>query len=228
MHHLQPQGMEDSFSGASFEQIRIRVEVPNSPGSISELVDHMVAQGHQVEVVSMKQAGIRPFGVIGHIRVDGIECIAKIAGEHLPEDHPDYFEAFIRQGAIEQEYEGLKAATGLTPRLIGEIIAEGQTVGVLRQFIEGTPLADAIREGIISPEDALRQAIELAQAVNDRGFKLWDCEPNNLWLRPDGTVILIEGQCLKAYSDEERRNPHEKEKAKIFVTAMLEDVLPGA
>lgn len=73
------------------------------------------------------------------MRVDGIECLAKIAGDQLPEDLPDYFEAFIHRDAIKKEYEGLKAATGLTPRLIGEIVAEGQSVGALRQLIERTP-----------------------------------------------------------------------------------------
>jgi hypothetical protein len=118
----------DPFEQQRVSQIRLRIEMQSSPGSVEELIVAMRGQGHEVELISMKNAGVRPFGVIGHIRVDGFGCVAKLAGEHLPEDHPDYFEAFVRQGAIEQEYEGLKAATGLTPRLIGEIVAEGQTV----------------------------------------------------------------------------------------------------
>ncbi len=215
----------DPFEQQRVSQIRLRIEMQSSPGSVEELIVAMRGQGHEVELVSMKNAGVRPFGVIGHIRVDGFGCVAKLAGEHLPEDHPDYFEAFVRQGAIEQEYEGLKAATGLTPRLIGEIVAEGQTVGVLRQFIDGTPLADAIKSGQIEPTEALRKAIELAQAINDRGYRLWDCEPNNLWLKPDGEVILIEGQCLTPHTEKDRANPHYLADQRKFVEEMLEPVL---
>lgn len=196
-----------------------------SPASVEELIEAMRGQGHEVELISMKNAGKRPFGVIGHIRVDGFECVSKLAGEHLPEDHPDYFEAFIRQSAIEQEYEGLKAATGLTPRLIGEIVAGGQTVGVLRQFIDGTPLADAIKVGQIEAKEALRKALELAQAINDRGYRLWDCEPNNLWLKPDGEVILIEGQCLTPHTEKERSNPQYLDDQRKFVEVMFEPVM---
>lgn len=220
-----PNRAGDAFAGQSMAQIRLRIEMEHSPASVEELMEAMRALGHDVEMVSMKNAGDRPFGVIGHIRVDSFECVAKLAGEHLPEDHPNYLEAFIRQGAIEQEYEGLKAATGLTPKLIGEIVAEGQTVGVLRQFIDGLPLADAIKGGQIEPREALRKAIELTQAINDRGYRLWDCEPNNLWLRPDGEVILIEGQCLTPQTDEQRNNPAQHEAQRKFVEEMLEPVL---
>ncbi len=185
-------------------QIRLRVECERSPAGVEELVGVMTARGHAVEVVEMKPAGVRPFGVIGRLRVDGFECIAKLAGEHLPEDHPDWGEAFIRQSAIEQEYEGLKGATGLTPRLIGEIVVGEQTVGVLREFMGGSSLGDAIRQGLISPEEALRKAIELDRAVNGRGFKLWDPEPGNLWLTPQGEVIFLEGQCLVRQSEQDR------------------------
>lgn len=225
MREHRAQTGSDLLQGESLSQIRLRIDMDRSPASVAELMTVMREQGHAVDLISMKEAGVRPFGVIGCIRVDGIDCVAKLAGEHLPEDHPDYFEAYIRQGAIEQEYEGLKAATGLTPKLIGEIVAQNQTVGVLKQFIEGTPLADAIRNNLISPEDALRKAIELAQAVNDLGYKLWDCEPNNLWLRPDGSVILIEGQCLTPHSDKERNNPNQREETRKFVEVMLGGVI---
>lgn len=225
MLSYDPRFEGDSLADQSISQVRLRIEMERSPASVEELIAAMQAQGHDVELISMKAAGVRPFGVLGHIRVDGIECIAKIAGEHLPEDHPDYFEAFIRQGAIEQEYEGLKAATGLTPQLIGEIVAIGQTVGVLRQFIEGTPLADAIKSGQIEPAEALRKALELAQEINDRKYRLWDCEPNNLFLKPNGEVILIEGQCLVPYTDKERNNPRQVEDQINFVKEMLEPVI---
>ena len=225
MINQQHQDCSDSFNYESLNQIRLRIEMERSPASVAELMTVMQQQGHQVELLSMKEAGQRPFGVIGCIRVDGIAVVAKLAGEHLPEDHPDYFEAFIRQGAIEQEYEGLKAATGLTPKLIGEIVADGKTVGVLKQFIEGTPLADAIRGKLISPEDAIRKAVELAQAVNDLGYKLWDCEPNNLWLKPNGEVILIEGQCLTPHSERERNNPNQREDTRKFVEVMLGEIV---
>lgn len=216
---------EDSFKEHHVSQIRLRFEMPNSPTSVEELSIAMRAQGHTVELISMKNAGTRPFGVIGHIRIDGVECVAKIAGEHLPEDHPNYFEAFIRQGAIEREYDGLKAATGLTPKLIGEIVAQGQTVGVLRQFIDGMSLAEAIQSGQIEPGEALRKALELAQDIHDRGYRLWDCEPNNLWLKPDGEVILIEGDCIAPHTEEERNNPRHLEGQRIFVREMFAPVL---
>lgn len=221
--HTQPEG--DAFKDAGLGQIRLRIEVERSPSSVMELMDAMRKQGHEVDVVSMKEAGSRPFGVIGRIMVDGIDVVAKLAGEHLPEDHPDWAEAFIRQGAIEAEYEGLKAATGLTPKLIGEIVADGQTVGVLKQFVDGMPLAQAVRAGTISAEDALRKAVELAQEINDLGYKLWDCAPENLWLRADGSVILIEGQCIVKHSDKDLRNPNRRDESRKLVETMLQEAL---
>lgn len=225
MIERRTQADEDPLRGTSMEQIRLRIEVERSPSSVMELMVAMRAQGHEVGVVSMKEAGSRPFGVIGRIMVDGIDVVAKLAGEHLPEDHPDWAEAFIRQGAIEAEYEGLKAATGLTPKLIGEIVANGQTVGVLKQFVDGMPLAQAVRAGTISAEDALRKAVELAQEINELGYKLWDCAPENLWLRADGSVILIEGQCIVKHSAKDLSNPNRRDESRKLVETMLQEAL---
>jgi hypothetical protein len=184
----------------------------------------MQAQGMQVELLPLEGSGDRLFGLLARIRVDAIDCIVKIVGAQLPDDHPDFLEAFIRQKAVEQELEGLKGATGLTPRLHGEIVAAGQTVGVLRGFVEGLPLVDAVRSGQIEFQEAMQKAITLAYAINERGFRIWDCEPSNLWLKPDGEVILIEGQCLISYSDEDRRNLKLLDGQRSLVETMLSEV----
>ena len=225
MIERHPNQKGESLEDTSLGQIRLRIEVERSPASVVELMEAMRGQGHDAEVVSMKEAGSRPFGVIGRILVDGIDVVAKLAGEHLPEDHPEWAEAFVRQGAIEAEYEGLKAAAGLTPKLIGEIVAQGQTVGVLKQFVDGMPLAQAVRAGALSAENALLKAIELAQEINDLGYKLWDCAPENLWLRADGSVILIEGQCIIRHSQKDLNNPNRRDDSRKLVETMMQEAL---
>ena len=84
-HDIDQRG--GSFEQQQLAQIRLRIEMASSPASVEELIVVMREQGHDVELIAMKNAGIRQFGVIGHIRVDGFECVAKLAGEHLPEDH---------------------------------------------------------------------------------------------------------------------------------------------
>jgi hypothetical protein len=155
------------------------------------------------------------------VRVDDVECVAKLLGEQLADDDPNFSEMFVRQVSIEQEAEGLKGIAGLAPRLIAEIVVGEQTVGVLRQFMDGLSLPAAIKAGQLTLEDALVKGGDLVSAVNALGFKLWDPEPGNLWLKPDGELILIEGQCVTPMNDEDRANPGFAEEQRQFVREFL-------
>jgi|GEM_PF-4526882 len=218
-NNIQPN--DDELKSGTLGSRQLRIEVTHSPSSFEELVDRMRDMGHHVDLLRMPHSGERLFGLLGRYQVDGCDCVVKIAGQQLTEDHPDYGETLVRYIAIQQEVEGLKGLDGLVPRLVGEIVVGADTVGVLRQFIEGMSLIDAVKDKLLAPKDAKKKVIELVKSINDRGFWLWDPEPQNLWFDANGRVLLIEGQCVISMTEDDHRDPDFSDKQNRIVEIIV-------
>jgi hypothetical protein len=218
----------DDLQSGTISWPQLRIEASRCPSSLEDLVKIIQDMGHPIESLPMPCGGDRLFGLLGRYRVAGFDCVVKIAGQQLAEDHPDYAEALVRHIAIQQEIEGLKALNGLTPRLVGEITVKSETVGVLRQFVDGMSLIDAVKDKLIAPEDAKEKIRELVNSINDRGFWLWDSEPQNLWFHPDGRVFLIEGQCVVCMTEEDHQDPEFPDKQNRIVEVLLGACLGGS
>jgi len=103
---------------------------------------------------------------------------------------------------VQQERDGLVLAQGMATPLVAEIRVEDQVVAVFRQFAEGESLRDSVNAGKVSASEARRQAQELSEKLTDSGLFLWDCNSDNIWRRPDGAVVLLEGQCVIPSEDD--------------------------
>ena len=80
-------------------------------------------------------------------------------------------------------------------RLIDHGIEDSQPFLVM-EFVEGTTLKDAIRErGAFSAQDALgigRQVAEGLAALHDKGVIHRDIKPQNIMIKPDGSVKVMD------------------------------------
>jgi hypothetical protein len=160
------------------------------PATFGELVTAVNALGHSLNVVPFEYSGERLFGHLERVLLNGKDCIAKYAG-------PETSEMFVvSANAVQQERDGLQLARGLATPLVAEVRVDGQVVAVFREYTEGEPLKSAVKNELLDAEDARLQVENLVTELTKSGLHLWDCNPDNIWRRPDGTVVLLEGQCI--------------------------------
>lgn len=160
------------------------------PNTFDEIATSLRAQGHSIEVIPFEHSGERAFGYLERVRFNGLDCVAKYIG-------PESCEMFeIRARGVQQERDGLALTQGLSTPLVAEIRVDDQVVGIFRQFAEGEPLRDAVASDKVTASEARAQVQELVTKLTASGLYLWDCNPSNIWRRPDGAVVLLEGQCV--------------------------------
>lgn len=66
---------------------------------------------------------------------------------------------------------------------------------LVMELLEGTPLEDLVREGPLEPDRAVEILIQLCDAlsaVHGAGLLHRDLKPDNVFLRPDGTAVLLD------------------------------------
>jgi len=174
----------------TLEQPVQTIVFPSNPDTFDEIARNLQALGHSIEVVPFEYSGDRLFGCLERVKFNGQHCIVKYIG-------PESSELFeVAACGIQQERDGLVLAKGLTTPLIAEIRADDRVVAVFRGFTEGEPLREAIEKGKVSFSDARAAVTELVEKLTSSRLYLWDCNPANVWRRPDGAIILLEGQCL--------------------------------
>jgi hypothetical protein len=174
----------------TLEQPVQTIVFPRHPDTFDEIARNLQALGHSIEVVPFEHSGERLFGCLERVKFNGQHCIAKYIG-------PESSELFeIAARGIQQERDGLVLGKGLTTPIIAEIRVDDRVVAVFRGFTEGESLRDSIDQGKVSVSDARASVQELVEKLTSSGLYLWDCNSANVWRRPDGAVILLEGQCL--------------------------------
>jgi hypothetical protein len=190
------------------------IVLPEAPRSVEQLAENLRALGSTIELHDFEYAGERSSGYLALTSLDGVKCILKFSGDPEGEMH------LVYQAGVQTERDGLALMSGYAPRLVAEVRVDGEVVAVFREFIEnGTSLAIELAEQRLSKQDVLTRAQEIVQKLTDSGLKLYDPSLDNFWLLPNGSVILIEGQCA-IQSDED----HEALKAHNF--KMVEGALP--
>ncbi len=165
------------------------------PNTFEEIVSVLRKLGHEVEVIPFAHSGERTFGHLERLRFNGKECIAKYAGEESSE----MFE--VTALGVQQERDGLVLAQGMATPLVAELRVGERVVAVFREFSEGESLSDSIKGARVGAAEARALVIELVQKLTAGGLWLWDCNPQNIWRRPDGTIMLLEGQCVVPSED---------------------------
>jgi hypothetical protein len=210
------------------------IQVPQAPGTVDELLQAFANQGVEAKALEFAPGGSRPFSNLWKLEVGGGIAVAKTVLPPVDEDHPDWaMRNLVLPASIQQERDGLRAlgAIAATPRLIAEIATPDQTlVGVLREWTHGKALIEALRAGEVPFKDGLKLAEDLVESINKAGWKLWDGNPANFWMTPEGKVLLLEGQ-LAVPADNEPGTPVlniTDRNAKDMVHYMLEPYDPAA
>ncbi len=95
------------------------------------------------------------------------------------------------------EQEALTASALTHPNILTvyEIGQTGDSYFIATEFVEGQTLRQRIREGTINPAMALEIAIQIAnalQAAHAAGIVHRDIKPDNIMIRPDGFVKILD------------------------------------
>jgi len=190
MSDMQTSDLNSWVSPEKLEQPVPAIFLTRYPDTFEEIVGDLRALGNAIEVIPFEYSGERTFGHLERARFNGIDCIVKYSG-------PQSSDLFIVAATgVQQERDGLVLARGMATPLIAEIRVDDQVVAIFRQFAEGESLRDAVEAGKLSPSDARQKARDLVEKLTDSGLFLWDCNVDNIWRRPDGEVVLLEGQCV--------------------------------
>ncbi len=95
------------------------------------------------------------------------------------------------------EQEALTASALTHPNILTvyEIGQTGDSYFIATEFVEGQTLRQRIREGTVNPATALEIAIQIAnalQAAHTAGIVHRDIKPDNIMIRPDGFVKILD------------------------------------
>ncbi len=95
------------------------------------------------------------------------------------------------------EQEALTASALTHPNILTvyEIGQTGDSYFIATEFVEGQTLRQRIREGTVNPGAALEIAIQIAnalQAAHTAGIVHRDIKPDNIMVRPDGFVKILD------------------------------------
>lgn len=81
---------------------------------------------------------------------------------------------------------------------VHDVRRHGNYLLIVLEYVEGTTLRDRLRQGPLSPEEAARILIQVADAVHfshRNGIVHRDLKPENILLGPDGTVKVTDFGC---------------------------------
>ena len=95
------------------------------------------------------------------------------------------------------EQEALTASALTHPNILTvyEIGHIGDSYFIATEFVEGQTLRQRIREGTVTPDTAIEIAIQVAnalQAAHNAGIVHRDIKPDNIMIRPDGFVKILD------------------------------------
>ena len=144
----------------------------------------------------------------------------KVALKILPEAfarEPERMRRFVREA---------KAASALNHPNILTIYEASETEStnyIASEYVEGEAISERLRRELPSPETALDIAVQIAsalQAAHEAGIVHRDIKPDNVMIRPDGVVKLLDFGIAKLT---EKQNKNDSEAA----TAVTAGTTPG-
>ncbi len=134
----------------------------------------------------------------------GREVALKILPEKLVRDGQ-------RMGRFQREAEVLASLNHPYIGIIHGFEETGDVRALVLELVEGPTLAERIAEGPIPLEDALRMALEIAQALeaaHERGIVHGHLKPSNAKITPEGTVKVLDfglARALEPQSSQQER-----------------------
>ena len=78
------------------------------------------------------------------------------------------------------------------PRVYGLARIPCGAVGLLMEEVKGFPLTQVVRGVVTAPPDLAQRVLAAAEAVNAAGYIHGDMHTDNLLLRPDGSVAMVD------------------------------------
>ena len=124
----------------------------------------------------------------------GYQVLIKEARAHIGADR----RGLDSRALLAYEAKVLTALSPLTPALVSLFDVDDHTF-LAEEFIEGWSLSRCIAESMAGPERAVPQAqalalrlVRMVAAVHERGWVLRDLNSNNVMVRPDGELVLID------------------------------------
>ncbi len=128
----------------------------------------------------------------------GREVALKILPEKFVRDRQ-------RMGRFQREAEVLASLNHPHISMIHGLEEEGEVRALVLELVEGPTLAERIAEGPIPVEEALRMALQIAQALevaHEQGIVRRDLKPANVKITPEGSVKVLDFGLAKALETE--------------------------
>ena len=128
----------------------------------------------------------------------GREVALKILPEKFVQDRQ-------RMGRFQREAEVLASLNHPHISMIHGLEEQGEVRALVLELVEGPTLAERIAEGPIPVDEALRMALEIAQALeaaHEKGIIHRDLKPANVKIRPEGAVKVLDFGLAKAMETE--------------------------
>jgi serine/threonine protein kinase len=115
-----------------------------------------------------------------------------------------------RLGRFDREAQTLAALNHPRIAQVYGFVREANARAIVMELVEGLTLAGRIARGPIPLDDALRLAIQLAEALeyaHERGIVHRDLKPANITLTPDGDVKVLDFGLAKILTEEVGSTP---------------------
>ncbi|MEO1449814.1 MAG: protein kinase, partial [Bacteroidota bacterium] len=145
-----------------------------------------------------RMVAIKEFFISGY-------CVRNTTGADITpqsmaeEEYTSYKKKFIAEAKTLAKF----AHPAIVP--VSDIFEENNTAYFVMNYIEGASLADMIQQmGPIPSQDAqgyIRQAAEALEVVHGRNVLHRDIKPDNIMVRPNGRVVLIDFGTARAFVD---------------------------
>lgn len=146
----------------------------------------------------VKELGMGRFGVVWKVR----DAFALESDQYYVLKIPmskDYNQRFLREGRILKKMEGHPAAIHLK-----EMVKDEEKLILVQEFVAGQPLQDRLEEPLTDEEKEriLLQLLDVVAFAHERGIIHRDIKPDNIFVKSDGSIKLLDFGIAKELKDE--------------------------